>query len=97
MFGSGVEPLWPDFQSSASPTKLTKREGVRYKRKGMYLAIVGLPWISCIVGGVLGRKCGRKGVSYISSISIVISAILAIMGGVEVILRESPVSVRVMR
>lgn len=63
----------------------------------MYLAIVGLPWISYIVGAVLGRRCGRKGVSYISSICIVVSAILAIVGEMEVVLRESPVSVRIMK
>ena len=63
----------------------------------MYLAIVGLPWLSFIVGAGMGRRCGRKGVSYISSICIVVSAILAIVGEIEVVLGESPVSVRIMR
>ena len=63
----------------------------------MYLAIVGLPGISFIVGAIMGRKCGRKGVSYISSICILVAAILAIVGEVEVVLRESPVSIRMMK
>lgn len=66
-------------------------------KERMYLVIVGLPAISFIVGGILGRRCGRRGVSVISSISIVTSAILAIIGEVEVVLRGSPVSVRMMR
>lgn len=62
----------------------------------MYLATVGLPGISFMVGGMMGRRCGRKGVSSISSICIVVAAVLAIVGEVEVVLRDSPVSVRIM-
>ena len=63
----------------------------------MYLAILGLPWISYVVGAVMGRRCGRKGVSKISSICVISAAILAIIGEVEVVLRESPVSVKMMK
>ena len=63
----------------------------------MYLAIVSLPGISCMVGGVLGRKCGRKGVSKISSGCIWLGAILALIGEWEVLVRGSEVSIKVMR
>ena len=63
----------------------------------MYLAIVGLPGISFLVGAILGRRCGRKGISNISSICILLASILSIIGEVEVVLRESPVSIKIMR
>ena len=63
----------------------------------MYLAIVGLPGISFLVGAILGRRCGRKGISIISSICILLASILSIIGEVEVVLRESPVSIKIMR
>ena len=63
----------------------------------MYLAIVGLPGISFLVGLILGRRCGRNGVSYISSICILSASILAIIGEIEVVLMESPVSINIMK
>ena len=63
----------------------------------MYLAIVGLPGISFLVGAILGRRCGRKGISNISSICILLASVLSIIGEVEVVLRESPVSIKIMR
>ena len=63
----------------------------------MYLAIVGLPGISFLVGVILGRRCGRKGISYISSICILLASMLSIIGEFEVLLRDSPVSINIMR
>lgn len=63
----------------------------------MYLAIVGLPGISFMAGAIMGRRCGRKGISKISSVCIILAAVLAIIGEWEVVLNDSPVSVGIMR
>ena len=63
----------------------------------MYLAIVGLPGISFLMGAMLGRRCGRKGVSFISSLCIILASMMAIIGEIEVVIKESPVSIKLMK
>ena len=59
----------------------------------MYLSILALPAIGAIVSGFLGRKIGVTGVHIITSSSLLITTILAMVAFYEVGLSGSPVSI----
>ena len=48
----------------------------------MYLVIIILPLLGSIISGFLGRKIGIKGSQVITCISVIISTILSLIGGV---------------
>jgi NADH-ubiquinone oxidoreductase chain 5 len=59
----------------------------------MYLAIVILPLLGAIVSGFFGRKVGVSGAQLITSSSIIVTTLLAIIAFVEVGLNNIPVSI----
>jgi NADH-ubiquinone oxidoreductase chain 5 len=59
----------------------------------MYLSILALPLLGSIIAGVFGRKLGVTGAQWISTICLISSAILALVGFYEVVLCNSPVSI----
>lgn len=56
----------------------------------MYLAIITLPLLAFLISGLLGRKLGKKGVQIITSGSVSLAAILAIIGFFDIALKASP-------
>lgn len=60
----------------------------------MYLVIILLPALAFLTVGLFGRKCGKSGAQIITTSSITISAILALIGFYEVGLKNSPVSIK---
>jgi NADH-ubiquinone oxidoreductase chain 5 len=59
----------------------------------MYLAIITLPLLGAIVSGFFGRKVGISGAQLITSISIVVTTLLAVLAFFEVGLNNIPVSI----
>jgi NADH-ubiquinone oxidoreductase chain 5 len=59
----------------------------------MYLAIITLPLLGAIVSGFFGRKVGVSGAQLITSLSIIITTILAVIAFFEVGLNGIPVSI----
>lgn len=55
----------------------------------MYLAIITLPLFAFLTAGLAGRKIGKTGVQIITSGSVIIAAILAIIGFYEIALKNS--------
>ncbi len=60
----------------------------------MYLAILALPLLGGLISGLLGRKCGVKGSTLISTSCILGATILSILGFYEVGLNGSAVTVK---
>ena len=63
----------------------------------MYLSIIIIPLLGSIVSGLFGRKVGVKGVQLITSISIIITTILAIIAFIEVGMNNTPVLINLSR
>jgi len=63
----------------------------------MYLAIIILPLLGAIVSGFFGRKVGVSGAQLITSLSIVLTTLLAIVAFLEVGLNNIPVSINLFR
>lgn len=61
----------------------------------MYLVIVLLPALAFITVGLIGRKSGKKGAQIITTLSIMISGLLALVGFYEVGLNNSSVSIKI--
>jgi len=59
----------------------------------MYLAIITLPLLGAIVSGFFGRKVGISGAQLITSLSIVLTTLLAVLAFFEVGLNNIPVSI----
>ncbi len=59
----------------------------------MYLAIITLPLLGSIVSGFFGRKVGVSGAQLITSLSIIVTTLLAIVAFFEVGLNNIPVSI----
>jgi len=59
----------------------------------MYLAIITLPLLGAIVSGFFGRKVGVSGAQLITSLSIVVTTLLAVIAFIEVGLNNISVSV----
>jgi NADH-ubiquinone oxidoreductase chain 5 len=59
----------------------------------MYLAIITLPLLGAIVSGFFGRKVGVSGAQLITSLSIIVTTLLAIVAFFEVGLNNIPVSI----
>jgi NADH-ubiquinone oxidoreductase chain 5 len=63
----------------------------------MYLAIIILPLLGAIVSGFFGRKIGVSGAQLITSMSIILTTLLAIVAFLEVGLNNIPVSINLFR
>jgi NADH-ubiquinone oxidoreductase chain 5 len=63
----------------------------------MYLAIITLPLLGAIVSGFFGRKVGVNGAQLITSLSIIVTTLLAIVAFFEVGLNNIPVSINLFR
>ena len=63
----------------------------------MYLAIITLPLLGAIVSGFFGRKVGVTGAQLITSLSIVVTTLLAIIAFFEVGLNSIPVSINLFK
>ena len=63
----------------------------------MYLAIIILPLLGSIVSGFFGRKVGVSGAQLITSTSVIVTTILAIVVFFEVGLNNIPVSIDLFR
>jgi len=63
----------------------------------MYLSIITLPLLGAIVSGFFGRKVGVSGAQLITSTSIVVTTLLAIIAFVEVGLNNITVSINLFR
>nr|QCX31970.1 NADH dehydrogenase subunit 5 [Nadvornikia sorediata] len=63
----------------------------------MYLAIIILPLLGSIFSGFFGRKIGVSGSQIITSSSVIITTLLAIVGFTEVGLNNIPVSVHLFK
>jgi len=63
----------------------------------MYLAIITLPLLGAIISGFFGRKVGVSGAQLITSLSIVITTLLAIIAFIEVGLNNIPVSINLFK
>jgi NADH-ubiquinone oxidoreductase chain 5 len=63
----------------------------------MYLAIIILPLLGAIVSGFFGRKVGVSGAQLITSLSIIVTTLLAIAAFFEVGLNNIPVSINLFR
>jgi NADH-ubiquinone oxidoreductase chain 5 len=59
----------------------------------MYLAIITMPLLGSIVSGFFGRKIGVNGAQFITSTSIILTTLLAILAYIEVGLNSIPVSI----
>jgi NADH-ubiquinone oxidoreductase chain 5 len=59
----------------------------------MYLAIIILPLLGAIVSGFFGRKVGVSGAQLLTSLSIIVTTLLAIITFFEVGLNNIPVSI----
>ena len=60
----------------------------------MYLAIITLPLLGALSGGLLGRKLGVTGTQLITSGSVIITCLLSLVAFYEVALSNSPVSIK---
>lgn len=63
----------------------------------MYLAIIILPLLASISSGLLGRKIGVTGSQIITTTSIILTTLLAIMAFFEVGFNSIPVSIELFR
>jgi hypothetical protein len=63
----------------------------------MYLSIIILPLLGSIVSGFFGRKVGVRGAQIITSLSVIITTILAIITFFEVGFNNIPVSINLFR
>jgi len=63
----------------------------------MYLSIIILPLLGSIVAGFFGRKVGVSGAQLVTSLSVIITTILAIIGFLEVGFNNTPVSINLFR
>jgi len=63
----------------------------------MYLAIITLPLLGAIVSGFFGRKVGVSGAQLITSLSIIVTTLLAIVAFFEVGLNNIAVSINLFR
>jgi NADH-ubiquinone oxidoreductase chain 5 len=63
----------------------------------MYLSIIILPLLGSIVSGFFGRKVGVTGSQIITSSSVIVTTILAIVAFFEVGLNNIPVSIHLFR
>ena len=63
----------------------------------MYLALIILPLLGSIVSGFFGRKVGVSGAQLITSSSVIVTTILAIIAFFEVGLNNIPVSIQLFR
>jgi len=63
----------------------------------MYLAIIALPLLGAIVSGFFGRKVGVSGAQLLTSLSIVITTLLAIVIFFEVGLNNISVSLELFK
>jgi NADH-ubiquinone oxidoreductase chain 5 len=63
----------------------------------MYLAIITLPLLGAIVSGFFGRKVGVSGAQLITSLSIIITTLLAIVAFIEVGINNIPVSINLFK
>jgi NADH-ubiquinone oxidoreductase chain 5 len=63
----------------------------------MYLAIIVLPLLGSIISGFLGRKVGVKGAQLITSSSLLLTTIFAIVAFIEVGLNKIAVSIELLR
>jgi len=63
----------------------------------MYLAIITLPLLGSIVSGFFGRKVGVSGAQLITSTSVIVTTLLAIVTFFEVGLNNTPVSINLFR
>jgi len=61
----------------------------------MYLAIIALPFLGAIVSGFFGRKVGVSGAQLITSLSLAVTTILAVIAFLEVGLNNVQVSINV--
>ncbi len=63
----------------------------------MYLSIIIIPLLGSIISGFFGRKIGVKGAQIITSFSIIVTAILAMITFLEVGLKNTPVLIQLFR
>jgi len=63
----------------------------------MYLSIIFLPLLGCIASGFFGRKVGVDGARLITSLSVIITTILAILGFFEIGFNNLPVTINLFR
>jgi NADH-ubiquinone oxidoreductase chain 5 len=63
----------------------------------MYLSIIILPLLGSIVAGFFGRKVGVSGAQVVTTLSVIITTILAITGFLEVGFNNTPVSINLFR
>jgi NADH-ubiquinone oxidoreductase chain 5 len=63
----------------------------------MYLSIIILPLLGSIVAGFFGRKVGVTGAQFITSSSVIITTILAVIAFFEVGFNNIPVSIELFR
>jgi NADH-ubiquinone oxidoreductase chain 5 len=63
----------------------------------MYLSLIILPLLGSIVSGFFGRKIGVSGAQFITSSSVIITTILAVLAFFEVGFNNIPVSISLFR
>ena len=63
----------------------------------MYLSIIILPLLGSIVAGFFGRKVGVSGAQFITSLSVIITTILAVLAFFEVAFNNTPVLINSFR
>jgi len=63
----------------------------------MYLTIIILPLLGSIVSGFFGRKVGVNGAQFITSFSVIITTVLAVLAFFEVGFNNIPVSIELFR
>jgi NADH-ubiquinone oxidoreductase chain 5 len=63
----------------------------------MYLSLIILPLLGSIVSGFFGRKVGVNGAQQITSLSVIITTIFAIIAFLEVGFNNIPVSISLFR
>ncbi len=63
----------------------------------MYLSIIIIPLLGSVISGFFGRKVGVKGGQLITSFSIIVTAIIAIIAFLEVGLKNTPVLIELFR
>lgn len=63
----------------------------------MYLAIIILPLLGAIVAGFFGRKVGVRGAQLITSLSVILTTLLAIVSFFEAGLNDAPVTINIFK
>jgi NADH-ubiquinone oxidoreductase chain 5 len=63
----------------------------------MYLSIIILPLLGSMVSGFFGRKVGVTGAQFITSFSVILTTIFAIIAFFEVGFNNIPVSIELFR